>query len=45
MRLAKHLTFIKYSKLTIRRRTWNTSLGCITSQKYYTSILQAKWLV
>ena len=29
MRLANHLTFIKLSKLTIRRRTWNNSLGCI----------------
>ena len=42
MRLANHLTSIKLSKLTIRRRNWNNSLDCTIFQKYYTSILLAK---
>ena len=45
MRLANHPTFIKLSKLTIRRRNRNNSLGCTIFQKYYTSILLATGIV
>ena len=45
MHLANQLTSIKLSKLTIRRRNWNNSLGGTIFQKYYTSILLAKGIV
>ena len=38
MRLANHLNFFQFYKLTIRRCTWNNSLGCTIFPKYYISI-------
>ena len=45
MRLANHLHFLKFYKLSLGRCTWNSSLVCTISLLYYTSILLAKWIV
>ena len=39
MHLANHLIFLIFYKLTIRRCTWNNSLGCTIFLKYYISVL------